>query len=66
MKVQDKESEEEHEKRRIHDDEVTMAVEDLYYNFEEKFPGIQNLRQLCKDVLPERMGLIRTARRSIQ
>lgn len=50
-------SEEEKDERRALDDEATLAVEDLYFNFEEKFPGINNLRQLCKDVLPERMGL---------
>ena len=41
------------------DDSAARAVEHLYFHFETKFPGINNLRQLCKDVLPEKLGLRR-------
>ena len=34
---------------------ATAVVEDLYFKFEKRFPGINNLRQLCKDVLPDKL-----------
>ncbi len=47
---------EEEETEREKDNAATKAVEELYFTFERKFPGVNNLRQLCKDVLPEKMG----------
>lgn len=34
---------------------ATKRVEEVYMKFEDLFPGVKNLRQLCKDVLPEKM-----------